>query len=84
MANTRRMAQFAQRLGLDLADAFARDVIHLADFLERAFVTVEQAEAHFENFALALGQRRQHVAQFFAEQAVAGDFRGIFGGLVPR
>src|ERR1700683_404325 len=37
MAHARRVAQFPQSLRLDLADAFARDVIHLADFFERAF-----------------------------------------------
>ena len=38
------MAQLAQRLGLDLADAFARDVELLADLLERAGTAVLDAE----------------------------------------
>ena len=56
MAHARRVAQFAQGFGFDLADAFAGDVVHLADFFERAFVAVDQAKAHFQNLAFAFGQ----------------------------
>jgi len=40
------MAQLAQCLGLDLADALARDVELLADFLERVIGIHVDAEAH--------------------------------------
>jgi len=82
MAHACRVTQLAQRLRLNLAYAFARDVIHLADFFERAFVTVKQAETHFENFPFALGQGCQHVAQFLAEQTIARHFGWIFRRLV--
>ena len=39
------VAELAQRLGLDLADALARDVELLAHFLERAGAAVLDAEA---------------------------------------
>src|SRR5690606_15429568 len=38
MADPGRMPQLAQRFGLDLPDALARDVVHLPDLLERALV----------------------------------------------
>ena len=41
MTHARRVPQFTQRLGLDLADALAGDVLHLADFLKRALVAVQ-------------------------------------------
>ena len=39
------MAQLAQRFGFNLADAFTRYVVHFANFLQGAFVTVQKAEA---------------------------------------
>src|SRR6202040_2117103 len=36
VADARGMAQLAQGLGFDLADALASDVVHLADFLKSA------------------------------------------------
>jgi hypothetical protein len=48
------MAHFAQRLGFDLADALAGDVELAAHFLQRARVAVAQAEAQFQDLALAL------------------------------
>ena len=47
------MAQFAQRLGFDLPDALAGDVVHLAYFFERAVVTINQAKTHFEDVPFA-------------------------------
>jgi len=82
MAHTRRVTQLAQRLRLDLADTFASDVIHLADLFERAFVAVNQTEAHLQNLAFAFGQRGEHVAQLLAQQTVAGHVRRIFRRLV--
>src|SRR5438445_1541393 len=82
VADAGRMTQLAQGLGFDLANAFASDVVHLADFLERPLVTIEQAEAHLQNLALALGQAGQHVSEFFLQQAVARHVRWVFGRLV--
>ena len=49
----RRMAQLAQRFGLDLADALARDVKFLADLLERMRLAVDQTEAHAKHLLFA-------------------------------
>src|SRR6266566_1376746 len=54
------VAQLAQRLALDLADALAGDRERLADFLERVLATVADAEAHFEDHLLARRQGLQH------------------------
>ena len=50
------VAQFAQRLGFDLADAFARDGELLADFFERVLAAVLQAEAHLDDLLFARAQ----------------------------
>src|SRR5438445_3571773 len=75
VADAGRVTQLAQGLGFDLANAFASDVVHLADLFERSLIAIEQTEAHFENLALAFRQAGQHVAQFFLQQTVAGDIR---------
>jgi len=82
LADARGVAHFAERLGLDLTDAFARDFEILADFFQRARTAVHQTKALFQHHPLALGQAAQHVAQFVPEQAEAGDVEGIVGGLV--
>ena len=50
------MAQLAQGLGFDLADALAGDLEGLADFLEGVLGAVLEAEAHLDD---ALFARRQ-------------------------
>ncbi len=52
-----RVAQLAERLGLDLADALAVDVEHLADVLERVTESVGEAEAEGDNLAFPVGDR---------------------------
>src|SRR5712691_11384308 len=44
LLRARRVAQLTQRLGLDLADALARDAESLADLFERPLVAVDQPE----------------------------------------
>src|SRR4051812_8868695 len=61
LADTRRVTHLAQRLGLDLPDAFAGNLELLADFLERAAVAVHEAEAQREHATLALGERVEYV-----------------------
>src|SRR5687767_9524237 len=47
------MLELAERLGLDLADTFARDRKLLADFLERVVGVHADAEAHAQHAFLA-------------------------------
>src|SRR5688500_19340229 len=69
-----RMPELAQRLGLDLADALARDVELLADFLERVVGRQVDAEAHAQHLRLARGQLAQHAVHGLAQRL---DGRGI-------
>ena len=82
LADARGVAHFAERLGLDLPDAFPGDAELLPNFLERARATVAQTKTQFQHLPLALGQTAQHVAEFVLEQAETGDVEGIVGGLV--
>ena len=54
------MAQFAQRLRFDLADALARHSELLADFLEGPRLSIDQTEAQANDFLLATRESVQH------------------------
>src|SRR5579872_3989480 len=58
-ARTRRMAQLAQGLGFDLANALASDGEGLADFLECVLAAIVETETHFDYFFLARRERFQ-------------------------
>src|SRR5512147_3338193 len=62
----RGVAQLAQRLRLDLADALAGDAVQAADFLERVLGAVGEPEALGEDFLLARRQRLHDAAHFVA------------------
>src|SRR3989449_2286162 len=62
-----RVTQLAQRLGLDLADAFARHAELTADFLQRAGAAVIQPKAQLQHLALTWGERLQDVFQLLLE-----------------
>ena len=51
------LAQLGERLGFDLTDTLARNGEFLTDFLERVTLATVQAEAHLDDFLLAIGQR---------------------------
>src|ERR1019366_4235099 len=74
--------EFAPGFGLDLADAFARDFVLSAHFLQGAREAVVQAVAEFQDPALALGEAMQHFAQLAPEQVKARDIARVLGGLV--
>jgi len=82
MTHAGRVTQLAQCLGFNLADAFARDVVHLANFFERAFVAVGEAETHFENLAFASVSVVNTSPEFFLQQTVTGHIGRIFRRLV--
>src|SRR5215813_8049123 len=79
----RRVAEFAERLGFDLADAFARDGEMLADLFERVFAAVRaETEAHLDDLLLARRQRLQNLLSDFAEVDVDDSLGGVLNGLV--
>jgi len=77
LADARWVAHLAERLGLDLADAFAGDFELLADFLEGAAITIDQAETERQHAAFAFGERVEHVDNFFAQERKRGHIVGI-------
>ena len=66
------MAQLAQGLGFDLADALAGDVELLAHFFQPVVGVHVDAEAHAQDLGLARGQAGQHVAHGFGQVDVDG------------
>ena len=62
-----RVLQLPQRLGLDLADAFAGDAELLADFLQRVVGVHADAEAHAQHALLARGQAGEDAGDGFLE-----------------
>src|SRR5450759_3732222 len=74
LAGAARVAQLAQRLGLDLADALAGDVELLAHFLESAGPTVFEAEAKLQDATLSTGQRVQHRLDLLLQELMRRGF----------
>src|SRR4051812_12346991 len=66
------MLEFAQRLGLDLADALARDRELLADLLQSMVFIHPDAETHAENALFAWRQRRQNARGGLAQVGLDG------------
>ena len=58
-ARTGWVAQLAQGLRFDLADALAGDGKGLADFFQRVFAAIFEAEAHLDDLLFARGQGAQ-------------------------
>ncbi len=55
------MAELAQGLGFDLADALAGDLEALADLFQRVLGAVFEAEAHLDDALLARGEGAQNL-----------------------
>ena len=66
------MAELGQGLGLDLADALARDTKLAADFLERAGMSVDKSKAQLNNLALTIGKRVEHLGELLLQHGEAG------------
>src|SRR6202165_1639825 len=61
LLRARRVAELAQRLGLDLADPLAGHAEPLADLFQRALVTVDQPEPQLQHAPLPRSQSIEHV-----------------------
>src|SRR6478609_8498124 len=70
LAAPARVAELAERLRLDLANALAGHVELLAHFLERPRPAVLQPEPELEHAPLATGQRVEHRLDLFLEELV--------------
>src|SRR6188474_2509795 len=76
------MTQLAQRLGLDLAYAFAGDREVLAHLFERMLAAVADAEAHLDDLLFARRQRLQHRLGLFLQVEIDDRFRRRHRGAV--
>ena len=76
------MAQFAQSLGLDLADTLTGHVKLLAHLFQSAGAAVLDAEAQLQDLLLTGGQGGQDLHQLLLEQGEGGGLRGLGGILV--
>src|SRR5438093_504697 len=61
LARARGLAQLAQGLGFDLANALAGDGKRASNLLQRVLRAVLQAKAHLRNLLLAWGEGAQHL-----------------------
>src|SRR5919205_3276327 len=78
----RQRLELLERVVLDLADPLARDVERAADLLERPRAPAGEAEAHLDDLALALRQRRQRAVDVLLAQVLRGDLERRLGRLV--
>lgn len=69
------VAEFAQRLGFNLADAFARNGEVLADLFQSVLAAILQAEAHFDDLLFAWRQRFQDFRGLLAEVEIDDGLR---------
>jgi len=69
------MAQFPQRLGFDLADAFACHREALPDFFQSVLAAVFKPEAHLDHFLFARSQRAQDLSCLVLQVHVDHRFR---------
>src|SRR5690348_15695333 len=69
---TRGVAQFAQRLSLNLANALASDRKSLAHFFEGVRITVLKAEAHANDALFTRIQMLQHGGDISLEAEMDG------------
>ena len=67
MADACGVAEFAQALGFDLANAFARDFELFTNFFERAGVAVHQTEAELKDFPLTFREAAEDILQLALE-----------------
>ena len=76
------MAQLAQSLRLNLADALACDVKFFPDFLQRMHAAVRQAVAQAQHALLPRRERLQHARQLLAQHGIGRGVRRLLGLVV--
>ena len=83
------MSQLCQGLGLDLANTFPGDAEVVAHLFEGANLAVGEAEAHDEDFTLAIVQSLEGEAGVALQQVEGGGFNrnlsfGVFNEIAER
>ena len=65
----RWVAQFFERLGLDLTDTFARDIKLMPDFFKRMVAVLANTEAHAKHVFFTLREAGEYFARLLCEVA---------------
>src|SRR5664280_974879 len=68
------VAQLAQGLGFDLADALAGHAVQITNFLEGVAAAIDQPKAHFEDVPFPGTEHGQNVLKRLFEHALADSF----------
>src|SRR6266567_8932787 len=76
------MAQLAQGLSFDLANAFAGHMELFAHLFQGTAAAIIQAKAQLQHLALALGQAIEHILHLLFEQLMAGGIRRRQGRVI--
>src|SRR6266852_155925 len=76
LAGARGVAQLAQRLGFDLANAFAGDGERPANFLQRVLQAILQTKTHLDHLLFTCAEGVQHVRGLFLQFHVDDGFGG--------
>jgi len=63
--------ELLERLGFDLANAFARDLKDFANLFERVFAAVVKSKSHLDDIAFSRRQRFQNFFEFFVESVIS-------------
>src|SRR4029453_16143632 len=82
LPNTSRVSHFTQGLRLDLANTLAGDLKLPAYFFQGSAISIDQPKSLFEDLSFAIGERLQHVLDFFLQQNNRGHVARIFGAPV--
>src|SRR5205823_11093720 len=68
LSDTSRMPHFAQGLCFNLTNPLAGNLELPAHFLQRSAVAIDQPKSLLEHLPLPIGERLQHVLDFFLQQ----------------
>src|SRR5690242_10597567 len=71
------MPHFAQGLRFDLANTLASDLELAAYFLKGPAISVDKSKSLFKHLPFAIGERFQHVFDFFLQQNDGSHVAGI-------
>ena len=76
------LLELSDRLGLNLPDAFSRDLENVADFLERVAVGITQTVTELDNLSLAVTEGLEDFADPSSQHLLSRADRGALGRTV--
>src|SRR5437870_11504805 len=82
LSNSSWMPHFAQGFCFNLADSLAGNLELPAYFFQGSTVSIDQAKSLLEHLPFPIGQRLQHVLDFFLQQNDGSHIARVFGASV--